>query len=67
MDRTMMEEDPQLLIMVAAVSVVSILMHCTDCTRTIRLMHAAWRICISIICGGHKYGLMELSEWATAY
>jgi len=62
--------DKQYPVMVHTVSVVSVqcsLMHCTAGPRTIQRMHTAWHICISIICGCHKFGLMELSESAIAY
>lgn len=62
--------DKQYPVMVYIVSVVpehGSLMHCTAGPKTIVRMRTAWRICISITCGCHKYSLMELSVCAIAY
>lgn len=52
---------------VSAVTEHGSLMHCIAGPKTILWMRTAWHICISIICGCHKYGLMELSVCAIAY
>lgn len=62
--------DKQYPVMVYIVSVViehGSLMHCTAGPKTIVRMRTAWRICISITRGCHKYDLMELSECVIAY
>lgn len=63
-------EEEQYPVMVHIVSVVSegsTLMHCISGPKTILQMRTAWRICISIICGCHKYTLLELSAHVVSY
>lgn len=63
-------EGKQYAVMVHIVSVVAErggLMHCTAGPNTILRVRPVCHICISIICGCHKYSLMELSACAIAY
>lgn len=62
--------DKQYPVMVQIVSVVTErggLMHCIAGPKTFCECGQPRRICISIICGRHKYVLMELSACAVTY
>lgn len=61
------KEYPGTVNIVSAVIQWGSLMHCTACPKTIARTRTDRRICISITCGRHKYGLMELSVCAVAY
>lgn len=56
------KEKPAMVYIVSAVTEQDALMHGTARPRTLQQMHKARHICISIICGCHRYCLMKLSR-----